>query len=75
MQLNGSKAQFINYANADVHDYRILSITKGIILDNNLCSFLEMELHNTKFCKVRKLSNKKSLIISSKYILNKNRKN
>jgi len=51
----------------------IPSIAEGVILDNNLYNFLEIELSNIKYNKVRKLANKRNQIMSSKYILNKNR--
>ena len=48
----------MNYANIDVNNCGILSIAEGIILDNDLCNFLEIELSNTKFEKIKILMNK-----------------
>ena len=72
-QMKGSKVRSMNYANVDVDDCGVPSTAEGISLDKDLCQYLEMELSNAKYNKVRKLANKANQMMSSKHILNKNR--
>ena len=48
----------MNYTNIDIDYYRMSSISKGILLCNDIGSFLEIELSNTKFEKIKILMNK-----------------
>ena len=45
-KIKGSKVRSINYTNADTDDCRTLITAEGIVLDKDLCQFLEMELLN-----------------------------
>ena len=58
--MKGSKVWSINYANIDIDDCGILLTAEDVFLDNDLCNFLEMELLNIKYNKVRKLANKRN---------------
>ena len=64
-----SKVWLTNYTNTDIDDYRILLIAEGTRLDNNLYNFLKIELTNTKFNKVRTLTNKRSLTMINTYLI------
>ena len=44
-----SKAQSKNYANIDVDNYRMLLISKGFQLEDNLHNLLEIKFSNTKY--------------------------
>ena len=56
--MKGSKARSLNYATADADDCGLPSASEGIKLDDDLCKFLDMELSNSKYEKVKKLMNK-----------------
>ena len=62
----------MNCANIVVDDCRTSSTSEGAMLDNDSFKFLDVELSNTKFEKVRKLMNKGKKIMSSKHMTNKN---
>ena len=71
-EMKGCNARSTNYANLDVDDCGTLSTSEGLMLDGNVCDFLDMESRNAKFEKIRKLMNKGKEITSSKHVTKKN---
>ena len=69
--MKGSKARSLNYATIDVDDCGVPLTSEYTNLDDDLCKFLEMEVFNSKYEKVRKLMNWSRQILSSKCMLNK----
>ena len=64
--MKGSKVRSMNYGNIDADDCGMPSTSKGATLNGKFCKFLEIELSNSKFPKLRKLSNKGKQVIISK---------
>ena len=70
--MKGCNARSMNYSNIGVDDCVTPSTSEGLTLDDDSCNFLDMELSNAKFERVRKLMNKGKEIISSKCMIDKN---
>ena len=62
----------MNHSNTDVDDCGTPSTSEGVTLDDDLCTFLDVELSNAKLEKVRKFMNKEKEIKSIKQMMNKN---
>ena len=71
-ETKGCNARSTNPTNANVNDCGTPSTSEGVMLDNDLCKFLDVEFPNAKFEKVRKFMNKGKEVTISKHKMSKN---
>ena len=71
-KMKGHDVRSMNRASVDVDDCGALSASEGVTLDDDSCDFLDTELSDAKFEKVRKLMSKGKQAKSSKRVMRKN---